>query len=69
MGRAQHRSADPDRDDPDVLDRAIGQQALEIVLRQGEGDAEKRRRRRPTAITIQPAAAGTGSHPPKRISP
>ena len=33
----------PDADDADVLDAVIGEQALEVVLADGEGDAEHRR--------------------------
>ncbi len=38
----QQRDAEPERDDADVLDGVIREQALEIVLRDREPDAEHR---------------------------
>ena len=40
-----HGSADAEQNDADVLDGVIGQQALDVMLLQGEGHAEDRRDR------------------------
>jgi hypothetical protein len=39
---ADRRHAEPEQDDPDVLDRVVGEEALEVVLREREDHAEER---------------------------
>ena len=40
FGEPQHADPDAEQNDPDILDAVIGEQALEIMLRQGEQHAE-----------------------------
>ncbi|HSW02624.1 MAG TPA: hypothetical protein VLI39_20845 [Sedimentisphaerales bacterium] len=40
-GLSQDADADAQGDDADVLDAAIGQEPLDVVLGQGQDDAEK----------------------------
>ena len=66
VGLEGERKSEPDEDDPDVLHRVIGEQALEIVLHQRiehahhAGDARRARARR--CSTTTPAAPSRSKH-------
>ena len=58
--RERQREAQADEDDADVLDRAVGEQALEVALHQRVQHAQHRRdaaeQRAPRRPTTRPAA-------------
>ena len=55
-GEPHHADADPEQDDADILDAAVGQQALEVMLRHRKQHAEHAARR--TDRDQQPAPPG-----------
>ena len=67
---AERGQTHADRDDADVLDAAVGEQALQILLRHGERDAEHARGRADRrAARLPTTTGGSGSRPHTRTSP
>ena len=53
-----HPGAEPEEDDPGILDRAVGQQSFQVVLRQRIEHAENRRERAEAHAGQAPRRAG-----------